>query len=280
MTFAQVNENVLASKNEDVKILQQEIARLKNLLRSHGISDIPQTQVEQQSDLNSFNNIHLGEEETQIHTYPAPIQYNSLERDDCESNFCVTPIQTTIDVINDSSLEIEQQSTKSSHDHKKTCEKIIDALDMVVTTVDSFLRTMKLNNIVPETSSTDLSPGINVKDVPAISTSTFNNDTITTPVELKQLKRNDVDTIKPTLTSKMVPKESGRLVNENRRNSLTSLLQQRKKLQGVDVQEEKLKEQIQMAKKQQQQKLQLHQWLLEKEEKTQYPYNSLKYNME
>ena len=277
MTCAQVNENAIASKNDDVKILQQEIVRLKNLLKFHGISDTPQTQLEH-SGLNSFNHNNIHDEETQVHPYVEPMKYNSMEREDCESNDSVTPMETrTIDVINDSSLEIEQHSTKSTHDHKQTCEKIIDALDMVVTTVDSFLRTIKLNNIVPQTSSTDLSPDINAKDVSVISNVTYNDNIITKPLKPKQPKCNDIDT---TMTPKMAPNESGRLLNENRRNSLTSLLQQRKKLQGVDVQEEKLKEKIQIAKKQQKQKLQLHQWLLDKEEKTQYPYNSLNYNME
>lgn len=313
MTFAQVNEN-LAPKREDIKMLQQEITRLKRLLRSHGINDSPQISLEEDEyDDATDTNIYIFDEQRKSSGDHHRLQQNKSFRTEAVAEFnnddtleqvipsCVTPFKSDSTIVS-----------------KRACEKIIDALDMVVSTVDSFLKTMKLSNssssfsLANNSSSQEFdintTPDIPVEDdcnfdceenihpkqgqpidPPRIDDSESKTDMTNEPnhhmqpiqsngdVISKRMKQNskhlNTNNSEPK-TTKFKQVKYSLDGNTSSSSSLTSLLQLRQKLKGVDAQEEKLKEQIQIAKKQKEKKLQLRHWLLEKEEKSQYHYHS------
>jgi len=259
MTFAQVNQVVQCGESAEVKILRGEILRLRKLLEMNGIK---------------HNDV--------INTDNSIIDEKSRQSQDKGAVDDLSPI------AGNNPLHHEGDITKSNRKsisklQQMICKKIIHALGSVLLSVDMFLKTINTIPTKPDDGQQQIMSYVSLFDKihdlcevdddasannkeTKIEISSCVGSTVTTNRDY-----NNVSCNKNNITSNIMHNHSN---SRKIKSSLSSLLKHRRELcshideNKVDV---KLKEELNEAKRQRDQKLQLRQRLLEREEKAENP---------
>lgn len=300
MTYAQVNEEITESQSsKEVKILQQEILRLQMLLQNHGIqySDTLTTKAETTTATHNHNtpsntnfasrdnkyNIENGNDDYPLHTY-AQDEVNMKQTVKIDSNHKLNNETEEVDsYVKEKTNEVKDAS--STNLQRMTCEKIVSALGIVLVAVDSFLKTINIKPLpsrARESSELQRSPSNQVDRDPPKERSRvnweFNDKSTTNKINRATFQTPPTATEKKRVTSVFKPPEAINYSNHAKNKALSTLLQQRRKLKGMEVENEiedlELKEELKKAREQKEKKIQLRQWLLEKETKAEKPLPS------
>ena len=299
MTFAQVNEEI-RQDNSEVKALRQEILRLRQLLQINGIQHSDKTNSNDEisetirSSLEHNNHDDYDKVENAIHTQndvKSESNWNmstySMSKDESDTDGQDRNSSCKLDIV-------ETRNTSASHLHRITCEKIVNALGTVLVAVDSFLKNINLSptksgaEALSESSSSD----IHKKSFDCVDYELVKKEADKwklshrcSPTHIDTKKCNNIITNKSVTTSATrktetftVPTPMKHSLHLSKGKSLSSLLKQRRRLHG-DVPEDeredlRLEEELKKARKNKHQKLQLRQWLLEKETKAENPTGS------
>ena len=300
MTFAQVNEEITEDQSE-VKALQQEILRLRMLLLNNGIEyrDNLRTAYSYNTGLDTTKEINSnghsvnndsGIDATGIiniaSTYYNDQSYHAGgdvdQTMEIESKHEATHYIKEDYSSSNTAKGSEIVDNSSTYLQRMACTKMVDALGAVLVKVDSFLKTINFN---PHLSREDLSSDNSSLYDRNDSIHHFENRIQDSRMQgglnndLSDIKRDHNDSVPVASITEVgtefkipvAPASKGNVFNRTPGKSLSSLLERRLKLKGTRFVNEgkdiELKEELKKARRQKEQKLQLRQWLLEKETK-------------
>lgn len=299
MTFAQVNEEI-RQDNSEVRALRQEILRLQQLLQINGI----------QHSLSSTSNSEISNTYRLSFGNDDDDNYDKMESSIQIQNNAINELKNMNALTNDTmsqeddsdtdrqdgnspsrnSSEIAKVKNSSAvHLQRITCEKIVNALGTVLVAVDSFLKSLNPSSAV--TGVEGLSePSILEKRVYCDNDNAVKKDGedrwnlsyksgLSIHSDTKRSNGMAVNKTQFKNTAKgtetlTVPTSQKHNIRSSKSKSLSSLLKQRRKLHGEEKDDLKLEEELKKARKNKDQKLQLRQWLLEKETKAENPKGS------
>jgi len=326
MTHAKINEDTTHKEDPEMKVLRDEIYRLKQLLQQNGITDPPQ-QLEALSENSPIENNNawqsardngpqFGSESRNSVETQQPQQHDKLvglprklsqneaskatvyDDSTCrisaeepsvvaalgeQSEFRLGLLEKQPAALSTTALDEMENSNECAEFHiesmpsNETCRRIIGMLGSVLTLVDTFLTSVsvsyepnsgaekKQNFTNPSSPEDNCDRGEGVERIGG-------GNMISTPLVMHQhhvLKKKHGNENK--IKNSTRPKKNGD------ESTLTALLSRRKQLKGgieessnLDV-ENKLKKQLVKALKKKDQKLQLRDWFLEKEQKAEHP---------
>lgn len=258
MTHAQVNEVVSHNKSVEVEMLQQEVLRLQRLLEANGIcySDRVITNNRAFTPNNeSFNDYVNPSGNYEMHETTSKGSMNEIDRQNLQNESGYGEVRNRADTC----LE------------RMTCNKIIDALSAVLLNVDLFLKTAqrypksksKKSQETRELLSFTKQNEHSLKRMTSDSDESLKTDVPSAMKPTRQYYDNIEIQKKKIIATASFPSFKS--------NSLSLLLQKRRELNGAQLDHDKedlqLKEELKRARKCKDQKVQIKQWLIEKEEK-------------
>ncbi len=252
MTHSHVNAVVSHDKSVEVEMLQQEVLRLQRLLEANGICHsggvITNNRVFTPNNENFIDDVNPSRN-YELHETTSKRSLNEIERQNLQNKSGYDEVRNCADTC----LE------------RMTCKKIIDALSVVLLNVDLFLKTVQR---YPKSKSKESQE---TRELLSFAKQNEHSDDI--------VKADVPSAMKPTRQYKYcdnIEIQTKKIIDTTscpsfKSNSLSSLLQKRRELNGVQLdhnkEDLKLKEELKKARKCKDQKMQIKRWLIEKEEK-------------